>query len=345
MSPDDVTALNEQIAAMTRSGLPLDTGLELLAADMGRGNLKRVTTKLVGDLPSGIPLDAAFERQGRQLPRYYSALVAAGIRTGRLPEVLATLSQYSITMSQLRSTIVTAMIYPAIVLVFSFALMGFMSFYILPQFNAVYKEFGLNLPWITQAAFAVAEHPLIVGIVLLALLLPVVVLLIASRLWPGARRVSARILYRLPLIGTLVRSARLASFAELLAILVEYEVPMPEAFRTAGLACPDPIMASRAVLVAEDLEQGSTLAGSLTGRGLVPAWMAWMTGQGARHGKLDDALRQVANVYRRQVDSRVAILRSILPSFIIILVACALMVVFILSVFAPLYQLLEGLSL
>jgi type II secretory pathway component PulF len=95
MSPDDLIALNEQIAGMARAGLPLDQGLDGLARDMGRGRLRRVTQALADDLRAGHPLPEALERLKGQVPPYYANLVTAGVRTGRLPEVLSTLTAYA----------------------------------------------------------------------------------------------------------------------------------------------------------------------------------------------------------------------------------------------------------
>src|SRR5262249_7571682 len=118
------------------------------------------------------------------------------------------------------------------------------------------------------------------------------------------RRLWARIVYALPLFGTLVRSARLAAFTDLLAILVDNEIPLPEAFRLAGEASSDPIMATTAQQVHEDLSQGQALGEVLRGRGLVPEWVSWMTGLGEQRGSLGQALHQVAEMYRRQVEMR-----------------------------------------
>ena len=345
MSPHEVLALNGQIAAMARAGLPLDQGLDSLANDMGRGRLRSVTRDLAGDLRSGLPLDQALRKQSRRLPQFYAPLVAAGIRTGRLPEVLATLSHYTKSIGQLRAALSEAMIYPTIVFTFGVALIGFMGFFVLPQFQTIFAEFGIRIPWVTRVVLSIADAPLIVGGVFLAVLLAIIGLVVASRVSPAARYTIARGFYGIPLVGTVVRSARLAAFAELLAILVEFEVPMPEAFRIAGQASPDPVMARQADRVIKDLEHGTSLAGALTGRGLVPEWMSWMAGAGIKHGQLAAALGQVATVYRRQVESRIAILRSVLPSFIIIITAGTVVLLFGLAVIVPMMHLIIGLSI
>lgn len=344
MSPEDILALNEQIAAMARAGLPLDKGLDSLAKDMGRGPLRSVTSKLAADLRTGQPLDMALSRRARSLPPYYAPLVAAGIRTGRLPMVLIKLSAYAKSINHMRSLVRESLFYPGIVLIFGLLIVSFLTFYILPQFESIFIEFGMSLPWLTRAILAISRVPGYIAAGIGVVALCVLTFWLFSRLTISGRRTWARFLYAIPIIGTAVRSARLALFADVLSMLVEFEVPMPEAFRAAGRASPDPIMATRAVQIAEELERGTSLASALANRGLVPEWMAWMTDYGEKQGQLAPALAQVAEVYRRQVEARSAVLRNVLPSFFIVFTAGFIALIFALAVIAPMSKLLEGLS-
>src|SRR6202521_4814902 len=88
LSADDLITLNEEIAGMARAGLPLDKGLAALAREMGRGRLQKVTAQLAADLEAGHPLPEAIERQGKRMPLFYAGLVEAGVRAGRVSEVL-----------------------------------------------------------------------------------------------------------------------------------------------------------------------------------------------------------------------------------------------------------------
>jgi type II secretory pathway component PulF len=142
----------------------------------------------------------------------------------------------------------------------------------------------------------------------------------------------------------LIRSARLAAFTDLLAILVDHELPLPEAFRLAGEASSDPIMAAASRDVCEELGQGVSLGKAFQGRGLVPEWVSWMTGLGERRGTLGQTLHQVADMYRRQVELRVVLLRSVLPPFMIICTAGAFAFFFVFVLMLPMLHLLQGLS-
>jgi type II secretory pathway component PulF len=344
MTSDELIALNDQIAAMAKAGLPLDQGLASLAREMGHGRLRRVTADLAADLQSGVPLAEAVEHRRGEMPPFYGHLVTAGIQTGRLPEVLATLTTYARTISATRSIVIESLFYPAVVVTLAVALMGVLVFAILPQFDQVFRDFGMRLPYITEYILSFGRHPLPALIVPLALVGGFLLIWMLLRLTERGRRAWTRILYSVPIVGTLIRSARLAAFAELLAVLVEYELPLPEAFRLAGGASSDPLMAMQAGVIHGRLSQGMPLALALRGMGLLPEWVSWMAGAGEQRGALGTALRQIANLYRRQVDARASVLRSILPAFVIIGTAGVLTAVFALSVMLPMISLLEGLS-
>jgi type II secretory pathway component PulF len=158
------------------------------------------------------------------------------------------------------------------------------------------------------------------------------------------RRAWARFVYAVPIIGTLIRSSRLAAFTDLLGILVDHGLPLPEAFGLAGAACSDPIMSAAAKDVQADLIMGMPLAEAYRNRKLVPELIAWMTAMGEQHGSLGPTLHHVAELYRRQTEMRANLLRSVLPPMIILFTAAIILILFVLGVALPLLRLFDGLS-
>jgi type II secretory pathway component PulF len=352
MSPEDLITLNEEIAGMARAGLPLDQGLAALAREMAAGRLRDVTAALADDLRAGRTLPEALERQGGRVPPFYGALVAAGVRSGRVVEVLATLTAYARRMADLRATAFGALFYPAVVLAFALILFGFLSFFVIPQFQAIFHDFGMSLPAVTQWTFAVADRPLEFFVVPLSVLVGGFFLArLVLRRTDRGRHLWARFVYAVPVIGTLIRASRLAAFAELLAILVDHALPLPEALLLAGQASSDPLLADESRQMQHDLSQGLPLAEVLRGRRdrpwgarAFPELITWMTGLGEQRGALGPALHQVADVYRRQADLRAAVLRNVLPPFLIVVSGGAIVTLFVVSIMLPMTKLLEGLT-
>lgn len=345
MNAEELATLNEQIAGMARAGLPLDQGLASLAKDMGRGRLKKVTTALSRDLQAGQTLPDALNNRRSQLPPYYTSLVTAGLRTGKLSEVLQTLTGYARTVAMTRSTVIEALIYPIVVLILAAAVFTIIILVLIPQFEVIFKDFKMPLPWLTEVVLKIGEHPLeLIVIPLAVLLVAFVVVRFLFRRTERGRVAWSNIMYSLPLVGTLIRSARLASFVDLLALMVDYSVPLPEAFQLAGDASSDPMIAAQARTVHDQLKDGNTLGEALRGHGVLPEWVAWMTAAGERAGALGSTLHQVAGVYRRNAEGRAAVLRNVLPSMLIIATAVILAGVFIAALVLPMIRLIDALA-
>src|SRR5207244_4105528 len=151
---------------------------------------------------------------------FYAGLVEAAVRSGRVAEVLATLTEYARTVAGLRATIVDAALYPAVVLVFAVALLSVVIGYLVPHYGDIYREFDMTLPAVTEGVLAVCRRP---GAFLVAPILAALGVLVLTRAALGGtdrgRCLWARAVYALPIVGGLIRAARLAAFPDLLAIL------------------------------------------------------------------------------------------------------------------------------
>jgi type IV pilus assembly protein PilC len=330
LSADDLIALNEEIAGMARAGLPLDQGLAALAREMGRGRLQQVTRQLADDLRAGHTLPQALQRQEGRVPAYYAALLTAGIRSGRVSEVLGVLTAYARSLADFRAAVVSALVYPATVLALGLGLVVFTGAAILPGFVDIFDQMRLRLPLLTEWLLFIGAHPLE------TLVLPIVVAIVvpATVRWrlrssPWGRAVWARLVYALPVAGTLIRSARLAAFTDLLGILVDQSIPLPEALRLAAEASGDPLLTEGAGACEQQLRQGLPLGAALQQQRLVPQLIIWMTTFGEKQGTLGATL---------------PLLRTILPPLLIVGVAGFLVALFVFGVLAPMAALLEGLS-
>lgn len=344
LSAPDLITLNDEIAAMARAGLPLDQGLRALAREMRSGRLQRVTAAVAADLEAGRTLPEALDAQAGRVPPFYGALVSAGVRSGRLDSVLATLTIYARSIADLRATVIGAVFYPVVVLIVACALFGFIASFLLPQFDHLFRGFGINLPPVTRAALAIGRHPIEVFVVGPGSLVMLIILTRLALTGGFGQYTRTRLLYSVPLVGTLIRSSRMAAFVDLLAILVEHELPLPAAFRLAGEAASDPIMAMASGQIESDLSGGMPLAESLRNRRAVPGLMAWMMLVGERRGRLAESLRQAAEVYRRQAEMRALLLRSVLPPVLLLGISAVVVGFFIAALFMPLIKLITELS-
>ena len=235
LSAEDLIALNEEIAGMARAGLPLDQGLAALAREMGRGRLQKVTRQLADDLAAGFTLPQALDRQKGRVPPYYAALLAAGIRSGRIGDVLGTLTLYARSLAEFRAAVVSALVYPMTILMVGLCLVVFVTAFVVPSFVDIFEKMHLELPVATSLLIFISAHWLATLVVPAAVLIAIpLAVRWAFRGSAYGRVLWARFVYSMPVVGTLIRSARLAACTDLFGILVDQSIPLSEALAAGG---------------------------------------------------------------------------------------------------------------
>jgi len=140
---EELLALNEEIAALVRAGVPLELGLREYGSSM-RGAIGRLSQRLSDRMENGLSLQEALDEEGDHLPGVYRAVVEAGLRAGRLPEALETLSRVARSLLALHRQVVSALIYPAIVLVLIFLMTFAFAEYIIPVFLDTWEALRLE---------------------------------------------------------------------------------------------------------------------------------------------------------------------------------------------------------
>ena len=345
LSLEDFILLNEEIAGMARAGLPLDQGLAALATEMGSGRLRSVTATIAVDLKSGLTLPQAIERQAGRVPAFYARLLTAAVRSGKIGDVISTMTVYARTVADMRNTVVSALYYPLAVLVLSLLVFGGLSVFLVPHFEAIFADFGIKKPLLTQFAFWMFHNALwfFVGVPAAVIGNLLLVRFFVSRT-PSGRQSWTRFWYAVPVVGGLLRAARLAAFADLLGILVDNGVPLPEAFLLAGQSSSDPLMVAGAEQVHSGLNMGLPLGRVLRGHPLVPEVVAWMVSLGEKRGTLGPTLHQIGEMYRRQVEMRAGLLRSVLPPLLVVVIAGFLVVTFVVVIILPIVSLIGTLG-
>jgi type II secretory pathway component PulF len=331
-----------QVSQTVRAGLPLESGIRALAEQTASGRTRRALLELSDKLEQGIPLvDAMAESQAR-LPRSMSALVEAGMETGRLDTVM----QYSVEQSQragwLRQQIWMSMAYPIFLLWFASDICAFVLITIIPQFKNIFNDFGTELPGLTLALVGLSDAALTVGWWPILLFMPLLGLAWIPFLALGRTRLGRRWSTSIPLLGSVFRLATLSDFCQILAILMESNLPFPKALRFAAHASDDYWLGRKCTLVAHAMEEGAT-----PDEAAMLAGMPNSLTQVFRHASSDrtvvEALRGLADLYAARCSVSSRLVGSLFEPFAVILVVGFAGLTAI-AVFMPLIKLLNDLS-
>ncbi len=241
MTLEDLIALNDEIAALTRAGVPLEAGLAAMGGDMP-GRLGRVAAAWARRTARGEPLDQAIIEETGQLPPAFRAVVQAGLRAGRLPAALESVAASARRLAETHRAVLVAATYPLFVFLVVCGGFAFISRVVAPRlaeaffaFHVPGYRFVAALAWIGRWAWYWAPG------------IAIVVVLLLAAWWFASTRASTLYGRRsdwlfgwLPWVGSMLRCSRTAAFLEILALLVENHTPLAEAVGLAGEASGDP---------------------------------------------------------------------------------------------------------
>jgi general secretion pathway protein F len=341
LKPSDFVEMSGQISDLVGSNLPLAPGLAALAEELPRSRLRRGLNHMVAELESGKDVADVLDTQGA--PTGLSALIRAGIRSGHPAEVLGMFVAHSRSMTDGNRRILIALLYPALLFLATILVFGAALIYIVPGFKKIFEDFGTQLPAITQSIitlsdFFVAAAPWFGPLLLAAVVLFAIQLLLFRRV-PELRRW----LSHMPVIGPASRWTSMARFTRLLAILVENNIPLPEALRLAGNGTNDGDIRTASGQLAEAVASGEPLSPSMHAITGFPATFLQILVWENQARALSSALHALADMFegRARIQFRF-VLMIIQPMFLVVIGLS--MGYLAIALFMPLIKLLNDLA-
>jgi general secretion pathway protein F len=346
ISIDDLLALNAEIVALVRAGVPLDRGL-LVTARSVRGRLGRIASALAARLSRGESLVEALEGEGRAIPPLYRAVVQAGARSGRLPVALEGLAAYVRGYSEARAAIGLALWYPVLVLALAYGLFAALLSRVVPQFLASFESLHLTaspvLHWLNWLGERLGEW-ILAGPILLAVL---AIAWIRSGKAVRFRAPSWMWLRIFPWMKSILANYESAGFSELLALLLEHHVTYPSALVLAAESTGNARLLRGARQLSEAVTRGEGAASALLtiDRRTFQPMLRWVLATGQQQGSLVAALQNLADLYRKRARFQADKLALFLPTILMLLIGASATALYGLAVFLPLITMLRELSI
>lgn len=342
---DQLLALNDEIAALIRAGVPLERGLIVAGRDL-RGRLGRIATALSRRMAQGESLTQALDGEEQTIPRLYRAVVKAGVQSGRLPIALEGLARYVQGYAEARAAIGLALWYPLMVVCLAYVLLLGFLYIVVPRIVDASDVLGIGAtsPFHLLARLGeLMPYWWPVGpILLLVLLIAWVTSGSASRFQAGARSW----LCLFPWMRSILANYETANFSELLGLLLEHRVPYPSAIVLAAESTGDARLSRGARQLAEAISRGDSAAAALETidrRTFLPM-MRWVLATGQEQGSLVVALRNLASVYRARAKYQADKLSVFLPTILMVVIGASATLGYGLALFIPLSNMLRELS-
>lgn len=334
LSSHEVMLLTRQWATLTQSGLPLDQALVAVAEQADSVAVAKVMHALRTHVEAGESLPSALARFPRTFPALYRGLVSAGVDSGRLGEVLARLADYLEARQALRQKLTVALIYPVLVTIVAFAVIGVLLVYVVPQVISVYEQSRQQLPLLTRALIASSGFLRATGWIWVGVALAIPLLLVIASRQPSMRPRLHRFVLKLPAIGRLMSTLDTARFASTLAILVGSGTPLLRALDAASGVMRMQPLAEAARQSATLVREGVPLARALKEQRLFPPVLVHLVANGEQTGRLSEMLVRAAAELERAAETRLAWLAALLQPALIVVMG-AIVLVLVLAVMLP----------
>ncbi len=340
---------NQELAALLRSGLPLLQALDLMLERMEDESLRPLLAEIRDRVKSGADLSEAFAAYGDTFPRLYAPTLKAGERSGELESVVRRFIRYYKLMLDARRRTVSALVYPAVLIGLSIAMIMVLTFFVVPKFSAFFEDTDSELPLITRIVLgtsgAATASPLLVpNYVWFLLLLAGGVM--ALRAWSktphGGERLDAWKL-RMPLLGMVLHRFSLSELCRSLATLLTGGMPLVPALEIAVSAVGNAAIRGALAPRIQMVREGRPFHAMLEESGVVPPMAIDMIKVGEATGSLDEMLSNVSDLFDEQAETRLQRVLTLIEPLMLVFMGLIIALLLI-SIYVPLFSAMGNIS-
>lgn len=331
-----------QLSTLVAAGIPLVESLGALVDQVEHTRLKTVLAQVRDRVNEGATLADALTAT-RQFDTLYISMIRAGEASGALGPVLARISDYLEDQIRLANKVFSVMLYPAVMLLFSFAVVGALVTVVLPQITTLMSSMDQELPIVTRVIIELSDF---IRVWWWALALAAAGAALGLRAFK--RTETGRILYdrlrlRLPVIGRLVRVLAIARLTRTLSTLLSSGVGIVKSLDIARFVANNAVIAEAVDAARTAIVEGAPLAAPLRASGHFPTMVTTMIEVGEQSGELESMLAKVADTYDEQVENTITRLTALIEP-LLILVMVGVVLVIILATLQPLLALTSSLN-
>ncbi len=338
VKPVDLAVATRQLSTMVSSGVTILRALSVLEVQTESKLLQTTLADVRRDVEAGLLLSAALERYPKVFSPLFVSMVKAGEAGGVLENALMRVADQLEKDAALRRQVRGAMIYPILVISFAVLVLLALVTFLIPVFQGVFKQFGGNLPTLTQFMVnfsSIIRHQWY--LVILSLVGSVGAFIYWKRSKRGRAQWDAFKL-RVPMkIGDVVQKVAIARWSRTLSSLVSAGVPIMQALEITGRTAGNTVIERSMDAVIASVKSGGTIAAPLRQSRAFPPMVSHMVGVGEETGALDHMLAKLAEFYEEEVDAAIKSLTSILEPAMIIMVG-GIVGVIVISMYLPLFN-------
>lgn len=334
---------NQELATLLKAGMPLVQSLDILRRNVPNAAFKSVLDDVFEQVRSGVALSDAFEAHAHHFSPIYTASLMAGERSGSLEQVLRRYVAYVQVLSAVRRKIISALVYPAVLVSLSLAVVAIIVVKVVPAFSDFYGNFGAELPLATRIIVAVSSG-VRSNLLLLGLLMAGTV--VAGRWFfrqPSQRRALDRLILKLPLLGTLARQFATSQLARTLATLLGGGIPLVTALDVSRRSISNRHVAAQMDDIARQVREGRALSAAMADKREFPDVAVKMVEVGEATGALQDMLNAIADFYDEDIETKLARFLLLIEPLLLVVMG-AVIAGLLIALYLPVFQLSSALG-
>lgn len=333
----DFLLFNQKMITLLRSGVSFIKALEIIVANLKKGNMKEIMSKCQNDIKNGVQISDAFSSSAIPFQKIYKATLLAGERSGNLDEILGRFNKYLEKISNLRRKVISSLTYPVILFIFMISLVLIILVYAMPKFASFYDDFEAELPVATEYLISVAQY-LKGNIIFIGILIGLVIVLIkgTEKFFPNIIIVDY-LKIKIPFIGKIITENAMTVFSRTLAILIGGGIPVPEATQIAVETFSNRYFRYHVREVPKQIREGKLLSDVLADVNFIPNVSVEVIRVGESSGNLVDVLNENADSFENSIDAKISSLISLIEP--ILIVVLGLVIAFMLvSIYLPIFN-------
>ena len=317
ITPKDISVFTRQFATMVEAGIPIVQGIDIVAKGHENPSVQQLLTAVKQDIESGTTLSAAFGKHKLYFNALYCNLVQAGEQAGILDDILQKVATYQEKIEAIKGKIKSALTYPAAVMVVAFVVTAILLIFVIPQFESMFKNFGADLPALTQFVVTLSHFFRDYWWIMFGGLGGGVGFIgYTYKRSEKMQHTVDRLLLRAPVIGMIIKKATIARYARTLGTMFAAGVPLVESLDSVAGAAGNRVYYEGVMAIKNEVSTGTHLRVAMEHTGLFPNLVVQMVAIGEESGELDKMLGKVADFYEAEVDDAVESLSSLIEPMI-----------------------------
>ncbi|MBI2613168.1 MAG: type II secretion system F family protein [Candidatus Levybacteria bacterium] len=339
----DVVTFTRQLSAMLASGLTLLRSLEILKNQVGNSALVEIIDSIIKDIQEGASFSRAIAKYPDVFSPVYVALIEASEGSGLLDKAFLRLADTLEKQQKLKSTVKSALTYPAIVVAMMVIVVFVMMIFVIPQISSLYESLDVSLPLPTIILIQISNF--FVSFWFIPVVFFAIMGFAYSRWYKTVegRLTIDSIILKIPIFGNLIKKTILAEFSRTLGILLSSGTLVVEALERASNITGNVHYKNAIVDIAKRVEKGVSIGDSMSLYYLFPPNLVELVKIGEQTGKLDETLVKASEYFENEVDASVKTLSTAMEPIILVILGIGVAFL-VISILTPIYQITSSIN-